>query len=94
MNRTYAMGTLAMVAALLALAVPASAWPDCTCDPNPITNLAHCLADGTYCPSAPGVPGWVPDPDETIYDLTHPTPPPCTCDPLPIRDIFSMVQLA
>ncbi|GEM_PF-6413802 len=79
--KIFAMGTLAMAAALLALAVPASAWPDCTCDPNPVTNLAHCLVgDESYCPSVPGAPSVGPLP--SVHDLL--TPPPCTCDPIPV----------
>ena len=75
---------LAASAALLLVAMPATAGPDCTCDPNPATRLLHCLIDGTQCPEAPGVPGWVPDPNGLVDDLTHPEMPPCTCDPHPL----------
>jgi hypothetical protein len=82
MNRLFALGTLAAVGALLAAAVPASADPNCTCDPNPITTLAHCLAgDASYCPSVPGAPGVPALPD--LGDL-DPGNWPCTCDPLPV----------
>jgi hypothetical protein len=84
MNRLFLLGTLVAVGALLAAAVPTSAGPDCTCDPNPATDLLHCLVgDDSYCPilpGAPGAPGVPALPD--LRDL-DPRNWPCTCDPMP-----------
>jgi hypothetical protein len=60
---------------LVAVALPASAGPDCTCDPNVVTDTIHCLQNGTRCHNV--------DPVEipwgTIRELLHPD---CACDPL------------
>lgn len=63
---------LACALGLVALATPVSAgWP-CTCDPNPITDLASCVKDGPRCPiTTTGLPEPV---EQLVYDLTH-----CTC---------------
>jgi len=73
---------IAFVAAagLVAVAAPATAGPDCFCDPNPVTNLLHCLINGDHCPTLPSVP---PAPQPAIPPGFDPREWPCTCDPMP-----------
>ena len=63
------LGTLLAVGALLLGAVPASADPACTCDPNPVTDLVHCALKGDRC--------------DPLVEQLDPRHWPCACDPPP-----------
>lgn len=70
--------------ALVAVAVPATAWPDCTCDPNPATDLVRCLINGDACPTVPTLPQPAPAPSpRDLVEQLDPRNWPCTCDPMP-----------
>jgi hypothetical protein len=73
MNRVLLASIVAF--GLVALAAPAQAGPPCTCDPNPVTDLVRCLANGTDCP--PVLDGADLPP---LKDL-DPRNWPCACDP-------------
>lgn len=82
MRSIHAIALLALMLAPTALATP-----PCTCDPNPITDLARCLSlDGDTDPRCPIVVKEPEDPAPAIKDLVDELDPrdwPCTCDPMP-----------
>ena len=75
MNETLLL-VAAAATALVLLAPPAAAWPPCTCDPNPVTDLVRCWKADQYCEDYPEVLLL----KRTLHDL-DPRNWPCTCDP-------------
>lgn len=74
---------IATLALALVLTPTALAWPPCTCDPNPVTDLAQCLVNGTDCPPAVGGLD-LPEPNvKGLVEQLDPRNWPCTCDPMP-----------
>lgn len=80
MSRSTLATLTTLFAVLAAVGTATAGWPPCTCDPNPVEDLAYCLLTGERCEDYE-LPALPPAPQPDLGDL-DPRTWPCTCDPV------------